>query len=93
MVSETELIDAQDEFSLPHGIDPGHGQRAACRYIEPEEFYRLAISSRLLVRCDDRAAGLRGLWDPTERVWYIIEEDRLYTGLRRTAEPLEHVGA
>jgi hypothetical protein len=50
---------------------------AACRFVEPHEFYRLAVSKRKLIRCDESAANVRGLFDPAEGVTFVVEEEKL----------------
>jgi hypothetical protein len=43
-----------------------------------EEFCRLAISLRNLVRCDDKAVGLRGLKDVETGERFLISERELF---------------
>lgn len=51
------------------------GDRAV--YVSPKEFRELAVSHRPLVRIDDAAAGLRGLFDRDTQVRYLVDESRL----------------
>ena len=45
------------------------------RFVSADEYCRLAVSSRQLVRADERA--LRGLLDPATGVRYLISEQQL----------------
>ncbi|MCA9268502.1 MAG: hypothetical protein KDA41_08520 [Planctomycetales bacterium] len=45
--------------------------------IDAEEFCRLAISSRTLVRCDDRAAGVRALVDVETGEVFQVDDTQL----------------
>ena len=56
-------------------------------FVEPDEYRRLMISNRHLVRRDDRAAGLRGLWDINSGAWFVIEEEELYASQFSGREP------
>ena len=53
-----------------------------CRFVDVDEFHKLAISSRQLIRCDDVEAGLRGLCDPASGARFMIEEEKLYARRR-----------
>jgi hypothetical protein len=46
--------------------------------VGPEEFCELAISLRNLVRCDDKAVGLRGLKDVETGERFLIAEKELF---------------
>jgi len=48
-----------------------------CVRITPDDYCRLAVSVRKLVRCDDKAAGLRGLEDLETGERFLIEEAEL----------------
>ncbi len=47
-------------------------------FVEPNEFCELAVSHRLLLRCDDGNAALRGLHDPLTGKTYFAEEEKLF---------------
>ena len=47
------------------------------QFIEPDVYCRLVTSRLRLERMDDRARGLRGVYDPDERVHYVVEERKL----------------
>ncbi|MFI4877102.1 MAG: hypothetical protein ACIALR_17240, partial [Blastopirellula sp. JB062] len=47
------------------------------RFVEPEEFCELAVSSRKLVRSDVSAASVKGLYSPDDDLYYVVEEERL----------------
>ena len=49
------------------------------KLVEAEEYCRLAISHRKLLRADDKENGLRGLLDPEEGVCYMISEQKLFS--------------
>lgn len=64
-------------------------QDIRCTYVGADEFQELMLSRRELVRTDDRANGIRGLLDPSQRVKYLIRERDLYippNSLPRVAE-------
>ena len=46
--------------------------------VGPEEYCRLAVSVRNLVRCDDKTAGMRGLKDLETGECFLIEEADLF---------------
>ena len=47
------------------------------RFVEADVYCRLITSRRYLVRMDDHACGLRGVFDPSTRVHYVVEELKL----------------
>ncbi len=47
------------------------------RFVEADVYCRLVTSRRCLVRMDDHARGLRGVFDPTTGVCYVVEERKL----------------
>ena len=47
------------------------------RFIEPEQFVRLLVSRKKLVRVDDKTAGIRGLFEPSTGKRFFIEEEKL----------------
>jgi len=49
-----------------------------CVRISPDDYCRLALSIRKLVRCDDKAAGLRGLQDLETGERFFIDEHDLF---------------
>lgn len=52
-------------------------ERAETRLVEAEEFCRMMTSNRRLVRVDQPAAMLRGLYDPEQGLQFIVEEEKL----------------
>jgi hypothetical protein len=65
--------------------NPAALDTATQTFVQPDEYRRLMISNRHLVRRDDGANGLRGLWDATVGVWYVIDEDTLYANASQLA--------
>jgi hypothetical protein len=59
----------------------GHATGQSCRMetesIAADVYCELLTSRRTLLRSDDRARGIRGLWDPESGVRYVVEESRL----------------
>ena len=49
-----------------------------CRFVDREEYCRLAISNQTLVRWDDAASSTRGLFDPATGIRYAIAEGTLF---------------
>jgi hypothetical protein len=47
-------------------------------FVEPSVFCELAVSHRMLLRCDVGDAAVRGLHDPTTGQTYVAEEEKLY---------------
>jgi hypothetical protein len=47
------------------------------RFVDAEVYCRLLTSRRCLVRMDDHARGLRGVFDPMTCVHYVVEERKL----------------
>jgi hypothetical protein len=47
-------------------------------FVEPRVFCELAVAHRVLLRCDDGDAGVRGLHDPTTGQTYVAEEEKLF---------------
>ena len=47
------------------------------RFVEADVYCRLVTSRRCLVRMDDLARGLRGVFDPNDGVHYVVEERKL----------------
>ena len=75
-----ELIVAQGDWSPP---EP-HPQEERTRQIAPKRFY----TRRVGIRIEYHEAGLRkqikaagGMWDPSERLWFIPEEEVRRLGL------------
>jgi hypothetical protein len=56
-----------------------------CVRISPDDFCRMTVSTRKLVRCDDKAAGLRGLEDLETGERFFIDEEDLF---RPTGAPV-----
>ena len=62
-------------------LPAGHSQvdeTFDCRFIDREEYCRLAISNRILVRWDDPENAIRGLFDPATGIRYAIAEGNLF---------------
>jgi hypothetical protein len=53
------------------------GQRMETKLIEADIYCQLATSRRTLLRSDDDAQGIRGLYDPESGVRYVCEEWKL----------------
>jgi hypothetical protein len=49
-----------------------------CVRISPDDYCRMAVSTRKLVRCDDKAAELRGLQDLETGERFFIDEHDLF---------------
>jgi hypothetical protein len=49
-----------------------------CVWISPDDYCRMAVSTRKLVRCDDKAAGVRGLQDLETGERFFIDEHDLF---------------
>jgi hypothetical protein len=47
------------------------------RFVEADVYCRLVTSRRCLVRMDDHARGLRGVFDPKTCVHFVVEERKL----------------
>jgi hypothetical protein len=70
-------------------IVPGHGAVISLK-ISPDDYCRLAVSTRKLVCRDDKAAGLRGLEDlETGERFFIAEEDLFRPIVTRAHQDLE----
>lgn len=67
-------------------------QDQGTRFVDPEVFCELAVSSRKLVRSDVSAASVKGLYSPDDNVYYFVEEERLdnfRTARVTESEPLQ----
>jgi hypothetical protein len=61
-----------------------------CVKISPDDYCRMTVSTRKLVRCDDKAGGLRGLEDlETGERFFIDEEDLFRPTVKRAHQGLE----
>ena len=49
-----------------------------CVRISPDDYCRMTVSTRKLVRCDDKAAGLRGLEDLETGERFFVDEIDLF---------------
>jgi hypothetical protein len=49
-----------------------------CVRISPDDYCRMTISIRKLVRCDDKSDGLRGLEDLETGERFFIDEEDLF---------------
>lgn len=77
MKTEPENARAGDYISQEGRISkPAH-------WIEPDEYFALALSNRRLLRCDQPGDGVRGLHDPETGERYLIREENVLT-LRTT---------
>ena len=52
-----------------------------CVFLERDEYSKLAISNRRLVRFDEPLASLHGVLDPSTGFRYLIESEKLYESL------------
>ncbi|MEM7453222.1 MAG: hypothetical protein AAF456_02595 [Planctomycetota bacterium] len=50
------------------------------KFVDRAEFCRLLISSKSLNRCDMPVARVRGIYDPSLQLKYVIEEESLFHG-------------
>lgn len=48
-----------------------------CVFVDPTEFLRLATSARRLVRSDEGAAQIRGLYEPATGKRFFTEQEKL----------------
>ena len=55
-----------------------HGDRGGEQRVPRNDFCRLLIATRKLLRCDDAAKGIRGVYDPETGDHFIIDEDVLF---------------
>jgi len=55
-------------------------------WIDPEEYFALALSSRRLLRWDQPGAGLRGLHDPVTGERFVVREELVLTLVANVAE-------
>lgn len=62
----------------PSAILPREAASVDCRMIDREEYCRMAISNQTLVRWDDAANSMRGLFDPHTGIRYAIAEGNLF---------------
>ena len=68
---------------------PGYGSVVTLK-ISPDDDCRLTVSTRKLVRRDDKSAGLRGLEDfETGERYFINEEDLFRAIVTRARQDLE----
>ena len=51
--------------------------RSDCRFVDSEEFCRLIIGTRRMVRADERAIDLHGLLDLETGTRFLIEREKL----------------
>ena len=52
-------------------------ERLNSTFVEPDEFLRLLLSRRVLVRSDRQEGNIRGLLDPITGRRFVIERERL----------------
>ena len=57
-------------------------QQADCHFVEREEFCRLLVGSRRLVRADEPSLELRGLMDAENGTRFFIEQQKLAASSR-----------
>jgi hypothetical protein len=53
-------------------------ERTASTFVQREEFCRLLLSCRRMVRADEPAVQVRGLLDMETGMRYLIEQERLF---------------
>jgi hypothetical protein len=70
---------------MPHHFCKGH--RMEIRVVEADAYCRLVTSRRLLLRSDDHAQGIRGLYDPASGVRYVVEEWKLLKYMPQATAP------
>ena len=47
------------------------------RWLEPEEYLKMAVSGRKMVRCDEPGQGVRGLVDLSTGERFFVREERV----------------
>jgi hypothetical protein len=52
-------------------------ERPGCRFVESEEFYRLLLGFKKLIRADETALKIRGLLDEESGTRIFIEQEKL----------------
>jgi hypothetical protein len=57
-------------------------QRPGLRFVQRDEFCRLLLSCKKLVRSDEPAISVRGLLDVQSGERYLIEQEELFAGRR-----------
>ena len=55
-------------------------ERSDCRFVERDEFMRLLVSPKHLIRADERQNGIRGLLDLQSNCRFLIDEEELFRG-------------
>ena len=73
----------EDLEMLP--ITPGKAgsaleDRSEYRFVDRDEFMRLLVSSKNLIRVNEDTSGLRGLFDVNANCTFLIDEDELFGG-------------
>lgn len=54
--------------------------RSEYRFVDRDEFMRLLVSSKNLIRVEEDTSGLRGLLDVNSNCTFLIDEDELFGG-------------
>ncbi|OGJ56256.1 hypothetical protein A3D88_04070 [Candidatus Peribacteria bacterium RIFCSPHIGHO2_02_FULL_52_16] len=72
MSSESQL--PQAGIALQQAIE-----EADVEIVDRERYTKLSISNKALVRADDPENNMRGLFDPREKIRYLISEGNLFT--------------
>lgn len=67
-MSPTDLVDRVRELQ----------ESSDCRFVGRDEFCRLLVSSKKLVRADQQRDGIRGLRDVQSNRRFLIEENELF---------------
>lgn len=58
---------------------PRQAETTDCIFVDRDEYCELAISNQSLIRWDDPANCIRGLFDPATGIRYAIAEGNLFT--------------
>jgi len=69
------------EFASPPSVLPARASQpgsADCQIIDRDEYCRLLICNKTLVRWDDPKSSTRGLFDPATGIRYAISEWNLF---------------
>lgn len=74
---------APDDGSLVQAPDKRRMAREKppdCRFVERDEFMRLLVGTKELIRADEASVGLRGLLDSQNNLRFLIDEVELFGG-------------
>ena len=72
--SALRIIDPKETASMREGLQ----RQENIRFVDRQEFSKLLISFRQLVRFDVARARIHGLHDHVSGIQYVIEEEKLF---------------